>query len=298
MQKNGPSHISGFPHAPPWSPWHQCPPKACREFVQENEMIHSFQQRHKTSHHQRRVNWHFQRMIISSFKWVIWTVTLLKEMKNPWKNYTKCEITSSSLIPVSQTLRRLSLTKRRELNWMKSVSLKEFLLFVLHTFPGKVAFLGLSDVFWDSLHTYPQHYPVSLPGSELQFFVMDSQCCTGRCNFSDKLCRSHGEQWLSGLRSWIWFCFLWRASPWSRALGSYAFGCKRTFSQSGEFSEPIIKFCFERKSIPNVNDNAIVNNQLVFSYTDSEILFDAMKEKIILKLCRWEVNCIIKQDFM
>lgn len=137
---------------------------------------------------------------------------------------------SFSLFPVSQTFCRLYLPKRRELNWIKPVSLRVFLLFFLYTFDGKVAFLELSDVFWDSLHTCPQYVRVSLPGSELLFFVMDSQCCTGRRNFSDKLCRSHGKQWLSGRRSWIWFCILWRDSWRSRALRLYALCCKRTFS--------------------------------------------------------------------
>lgn len=146
------------------------------------------------------------------------------------KTYKMWNSTSSSLTPVSQTLHRLSLPKRTELNWIQPENLRDFLFFFLYTFTGKVAFLGLSDVFWDSLYTHPQHFQVSLPGSELVFFVVDSQCCTGRYNFSDKLHSSHGEQWLSGLRSWIWFCILWRASPWSRALRSYAFSCERTFS--------------------------------------------------------------------
>lgn len=194
-------------------------------------MSHGFQQRHRASHHLMRVNWHFQWIIISSFigdlnkqlyikRWKC----LVEKLHKMWNS------TSSSLIPVSQTLCRLSLPKRRELNWIKPVSLRGVLLFFLYTCAGKVALLGLSDVFWDSLHTYPEHFQVSLPGSELLFFVMDRQCCTGRCNFSDELCRSHGEQRLSGLRCWIRFCVLWRASPYSRALRSYAFSCKRTFS--------------------------------------------------------------------
>lgn len=67
------------------------------------------------------------------------------------------------------------------------------------------------------------------------------------------------------------------------------------FLSQGSSIERTIKFSLRKIAFQIYS--AIVSSQLLsFSCTDSEILPDVIKEKIIMKLRKWEVNYIIKQD--
>jgi len=131
---------------------------------------------------------------------------ITRSAKHLWNEYTTCETREVTVL--LQCLRHFNdyPCQREENKNKSSYWVWGFFFSFICVFTEEVAFLALTDMFWDSVHRYPHNFQVSLLGSELPFSVTDSQCCTGGSNFSENLCRSHGELWLSGQRPSIWFC--------------------------------------------------------------------------------------------